>query len=118
MSIGTGREFRKAHQELRVVQFENWPRQATLRFMLYLVIERFRLGCLEQIAERFARCGRMLPEGLLYHSSWVDSAGTRCFQLMETPEPELLKTRMGRWNDLVDFEVVPVLSSADFWAKR
>ena len=86
--------------------------------MLYMVIEHFRPGVLEQIAERFARCGRMLPEGLLYRSSWVDSLGTRCFQVMETPEPELLKTWMGRWNDLVDFDVVPVLTSADFWAKR
>lgn len=101
-----------------VVQFENWSRQGTLRFMLYVVIEHFRPGSLEQIAERFARCGRMLPGGLLYHSSWVDSAGTRCFQVMETPDPELLETWMGRWHDLVDFEVVPVLTSADFWAKR
>ncbi len=86
--------------------------------MLYMVIEHFRPGALDQIAERFARCGRMLPKGLLYHSSWVDPAGTRCFQVMETPEPELLGTWMGGWNDLVDFEVVPVLTSTDFWAKR
>ena len=86
--------------------------------MLYMVIEHFRPCARDQIAERFARFGRMLPEGLLYHSSWVDSAGTRCFQVMEAPEPELLETWMGRWNDLVDFEVVPVLTSTDFWAKR
>jgi len=82
--------------------------------MLYMVIEHFRPRALEQIAKRFARCGRMLPEGLLYDSSWVNSAGTRCFQVMETPEPELLKTWMGRWNDVVDFEVVRVLTSTDF----
>jgi Domain of unknown function (DUF3303) len=86
--------------------------------MLYVVIEHFKPGALEQIAERFAHSGRMLPDGLLYHSSWVDSAGTRCFQVMETQEPESLRTWMARWNDLVDFEAVPVLTSTDFWAKR
>jgi hypothetical protein len=86
--------------------------------MLYMVIERFRSGVLEQVAERFAQHGRMLPEGLTYHSSWLDPAGTRCFQIMEAAERQLLETWIGRWNDLVEFEVVPVLTSSDFWAKR
>jgi len=58
----------------------------------------------------------MLPQGVTYHASWVDAAGTRCFQVMETPDAELLKTWIRRWDDLIDFEVVPVLTSADFWA--
>ena len=59
----------------------------------------------------------MLPEGLFYHASWVDSTGNRCFQLMETAHPELLDAWVARWDDLIDFEVLPVLTSADFWAK-
>jgi len=47
----------------------------------------------------------------------VDSTGTRCFQLMETPRPDLLDAWVSRWDDLIDFEVVPVLTSTDFWAK-
>jgi len=85
--------------------------------MLYMVIERFRPGQLERIAERFALRGRMLPERLVYHSSWVDSKGTHCFQVMETAHEELLKTWISRWSDLVDFEIIPVLTSAEFWAK-
>jgi hypothetical protein len=37
---------------------------------------------------------------------------------METLHPELLNTWVSRWADLVDFEIVPVLTSAHFWAKN
>jgi hypothetical protein len=85
--------------------------------MLFMVIERFRNAEPRPIGERFKRSGRMLPEGLTYHASWVDSTGARCFQIMEAPSPELLDTWVSRWDDLIEFEIVPVLTSADFWAK-
>jgi hypothetical protein len=85
--------------------------------MLLMVIERFRDGDARRVAERFRRSGRTLPEGVVYHASWVDAAGTRCFQIMETANPELLNAWVSRWDDLVDFEIVPVLSSSDFWAR-
>ncbi len=84
--------------------------------MLYMVIEHFR--DLEKLAERFQTKGRMQPEGLIYHASWIEPSGTRCFQLMETDNEALLGTWMSRWDDLVDFEVNPVLTSANFWAAR
>jgi hypothetical protein len=84
--------------------------------MIFMVIERFQHGDAKPIGERFARSGRMLPDGLVYHASWVDAAGARCFQVMETANPGLLQTWTSRWNDLIDFEIVPVLTSADFWA--
>ena len=86
--------------------------------MLFLVIERFKNGDPDPIGERFGRTGRMLPDGVTYHASWVDSAGTCCFQIMEAAQAELLDVWVSRWNDLVDFEVIPVLSSADFWARK
>lgn len=86
--------------------------------MLFMVIERFKPDSLKQIGERFRRRGRMLPEGVAYHASWVDSAGTRCFQIMDAPQRELLDLWISRWDDLVDFEIVPVETSADFWAER
>jgi hypothetical protein len=85
--------------------------------MLFMVIERFKHGSVRLIGERFKRSGRMLPEGLAYHASWVEPTGTRCFQVMETAHPELLNTWVSRWDDLIDFEIVPVLTSADFWAQ-
>jgi len=84
--------------------------------MLFMVVERFRTDS-RVIGERFQQKGRMLPEGVVYHMSWVDAAGTRCYQLMEAPRRELLDGWIVRWSDLIDFEVVEVLNSADFWAK-
>ncbi len=86
--------------------------------MLYMVIERFKNGDAEVIGKRFKLSGRMMPEGVAYHASWVDSAGTCCYQVMETPDLELLKAWMSRWEDLVDFEIIPVTTSAEFWAKK
>jgi hypothetical protein len=37
---------------------------------------------------------------------------------METPHPELLSAWVTHWDDLIDFEIVPVLTSADFWAQK
>lgn len=86
--------------------------------MLFMVIERFKQGDAAPIGQRFRRSGRMLPEGVSYHASWVDSEGARCFQLMEAPHPELLDAWVRRWSDLIDFEIVPVVTSGDFWSAR
>jgi len=84
--------------------------------MLFMVIEHFKGGDPQPIGERFARSGRMLPEGVSYQASWVDSPGARCFQVMEAPGPDLLNIWVSRWNDLIDFEIVPVVTSGEFWA--
>jgi hypothetical protein len=63
------------------------------------------------------RHGRMLPDGVVYHASWVDSANARCFQVMEANDLDALKVWIDRWSDLVNFKAVPVLSSPDYWAK-
>ncbi|MBZ5627795.1 MAG: DUF3303 domain-containing protein [Acidobacteriia bacterium] len=84
--------------------------------MLFMIVERFR--DIEGTVERFKAKGRMLPDGLSYQASWIEPSGARCFQLMETENEELLQAWLGRWDDLVDFEINPVLTSADFWAAR
>jgi len=82
-----------------------------------MVIERFKDGNTKAIGERFKKSGRMLPADVAYHVSWVDSAGTRCFQIMEAPQLESLNPWIRRWDDLVDFEIIPILTSAEFWAQ-
>jgi Protein of unknown function (DUF3303) len=77
-----------------------------------MVVERFLQGP-RPVYERAAREGRMLPEGLAYVDSWIDERLDRCFQLMETDDPSLFEAWIARWNDLAEFEVVPVLSSAE-----
>ena len=85
--------------------------------MLFLVVERFKGGSLEAVRERFRAKGRMLPEGVDYQASWVTPDGKRCYQVMESPSRELLQEWISRWEDLVEFEIEPVLTSADFWAQ-
>jgi hypothetical protein len=86
--------------------------------MLFMVIEHFKSGSLALIGERFKQSGRMLPEGVTYHASWVEPSGARCFQIMEAATPELLQEWVKHWDDLVDFEIVPVQISPEFWGSR
>ena len=61
----------------------------------------------------FREKGRMASAGLSYISSWVDVNLECCYQLMETDDARLLEEWMANWNDLVDFEVHPVITSAE-----
>ena len=81
--------------------------------VLYMVIERFRDQSGVAVYRRFRDQGRMAPAGLEYLGSWVETSYARCFQLMATDEPGLLDEWMGRWGDLIEFEVQPVTTSAE-----
>lgn len=81
--------------------------------MLYMVIERFRGGDPVPVYRRFRESGRMAPDGLRYVGSWVTEDLGGCYQLMECDDRALLDEWTARWADLVDFEVVPVMTSAD-----
>ncbi len=85
--------------------------------MLFMVIEYFKNQDALPVYQRFQKRGRLAPDGLTYVSSWVDEQFQRCFQLMETDDPTLLDEWMANWNDLVEFEVFPVLSSAEAASK-
>ena len=81
--------------------------------MLYMVIERFRNGDPLPIYRRLRDRGRMMPDGVEYRGSWVTENLGSCFQVMECSERNLLDEWMENWEDLGDFEVVPVMTSAD-----
>jgi len=80
---------------------------------LYMVIEHFKGGDAVPVYRRFRDHGRLAPAGLSYVSSWVDTKLERCFQLMETDDPALLDQWLAQWRDLVDFDVYPVITSAE-----
>ena len=84
--------------------------------MTYLVIEHFRNGDPVPVYRRFREQGRLAPEGLTYVGSWITDDLARCYQVMECADRSLLDAWIGRWRDLVDFEVMPVLSSAEVQA--
>lgn len=90
--------------------------RARLGHMLFMVIERFRHDDPGPVGERFRRRGRMLPDGVSYLTSWMEATGARCFQVMEAESRELLQPWIDCWSDLVELEIVPVLTSAEFWA--
>ena len=81
--------------------------------MLYMIIEHFKNQDPVPIYRRLRDHGRLAPEGLQYLSSWVDLNLERCFQLMETERPQDLDDWVASWNDLVEFEVHPVISSME-----
>jgi hypothetical protein len=80
--------------------------------MLYLIIESFRNRDAVPVYRRFREQGRLAPEGLKYLSSWVTDDLAKCYQVMECDDRGLLEQWMAKWRDLVDFEVVPVVTSA------
>ena len=81
--------------------------------MLYMVVEHFKDGDASPVYRRFRERGRLAPAGLVYVSSWVDEGFRRCFQLMTTDDRNLLDEWIANWDDLVDFEVFPVLTSQE-----
>lgn len=85
--------------------------------MLFMVIEHFRGGNPEPVYHRFRSQGRLAPEGLTYVSSWVSEDLKTCYQVMETVERKLLDEWIANWNDIVEFEVVPVITSAEASSK-
>ena len=81
--------------------------------MLYMVIERYRDGDPLPVYRRFRDAGRLAPEGLRYVASWVTEDLRQCFQIMECDDPALMEQWTARWSDLVDFEIFPVVTSAE-----
>lgn len=80
---------------------------------LFMVVEHYTRGP-EPVYARAAERGRMLPDGLRYLNSWV-VAGTldTCFQLMEADDAAVFEAWVPNWQDLVAFEIYPVVSSAE-----
>ena len=74
----------------------------------YMVIEHFRAGCYDQKYDRLICHGRILPVGLNYLNSGVTKDQAVCYQLMETNSEELFATWFKEWEDLIDFEVLPI----------
>ncbi|HYQ89594.1 MAG TPA: DUF3303 family protein [Candidatus Binatia bacterium] len=81
--------------------------------MRYMVIERFRGGDPLPVYRRFRERGRLMPDGLQYVSSWVTEDFSRCFQVMECEDPRLLQEWMDQWKDLMEFEAIRVMTSAE-----
>ena len=85
--------------------------------MLYMIVEHFKGGDPVPVYRRFRDKGRMAPEGLTYVSSWVTPDMTTCYQVMECERRDALERWIAAWRDLADFDVVPVITSAEAVAR-
>jgi hypothetical protein len=81
--------------------------------MLFVVVERFKPGKAPDIYRRFREHGRMAPDDVKYIASWVDLKFERCFQVMESENESRLRVWTERWDDLTEFEIIPVQTSAE-----
>ena len=81
--------------------------------MLYMIVEHYRGGDAVPVYRRFRDRGRLAPDGLSYIASWVTPDYRHCYQVMECDDPRLLDQWMAQWQDLVEFEVIPVHTSAE-----
>jgi hypothetical protein len=81
--------------------------------MLFVVVERFRNGDAVPVYRRYREYGRLSPAGMTYVNSWVSTDLTTCYQVMEAASRGLLDEWLDRWKDLVEFEVIPVITSTE-----
>jgi len=76
-----------------------------------MVIEQFKDA--PEIYRRLREKGRMMPDRLNYISSWIDTDLKVCYQLMETEDVSLFDRWTENWDDLMEFKIVPVRTSAE-----
>ena len=77
-----------------------------------MIIEKFHPGKVKTLYKRFEEKGRMIPEGVNYVNSWITEGITVCYQVMETDSAEKIDEWISHWNDLANFEIIPVITSA------
>jgi len=85
--------------------------------MIFMVIENFKKSCAKAVYDRYEKHGRMMPEGLNYINSWVDTKFEKCYQIVECDDINKLQKWISNWQDLVDFEIIPVMTSNEAYAK-
>ena len=81
--------------------------------MLFMVIERFKDRDPIPVYKRVRDQGIKFPEGLTYVGSWIEPNFDRCFQLMECDDARLLQQWVLFWDNLIEFEFVPVVPSTE-----
>ena len=85
--------------------------------MIFMVIESFKKSGAKAIYHRYDKHGRMMPEGLSYINSWVDKKFEKCYQVVECDDTNKLQEWISNWQDLVDFEIIPVMTSNEAYEK-
>ena len=74
----------------------------------YMVVEHIKDAA--AVYQRLWDRGRILPNGLLLRSVWFEENVERGYRLVQTHDRRLLDEWMANWNDLIEFEVCPVIT--------
>jgi hypothetical protein len=82
-----------------------------------MIVENYRNGDARPVYERFRQHGRLAPDGLRYVNSWVTTDLTRCYQVMECDDRTLLDHWIAAWQDIVAFEIHPIITSGEATAR-
>ena len=82
-----------------------------------MVIENFKKSGAKAIYKRYDEHGRMMPEGLSYINSWIDEKFEKCYQVVECDDTNKLQEWISNWQDLVNFEIIPVMTSNEAYEK-
>ena len=77
--------------------------------MHYMTTWTFRPEHTKEAIDRFMETGGLPPEGVTMVSRWHDVGGTRGFAITETDDPVALGKWCNQWNDLISFEIIPIL---------
>ena len=77
--------------------------------MLFMVVEKLRNQDGTAVYRTLRDKGRALPDGLTFVASYVTADLGRCFQLMETDDFTTFQRWIADWQEVVEFEVVPVV---------
>lgn len=81
--------------------------------MLYMITWTFAAGNTRAVNDRFLKTGGTPPEGAKMVGRWIrlDNGG---FALCETDDPLTVTKWLLDWNDLIDFEVHPVVTDEQY----
>ena len=77
--------------------------------MHFMIIWTFRPEHSNDAIGRFSETGALPPEGIEMVSRWHDVAGRRGFAVARTDDASALARWTRQWNDLLEFEVIPVV---------
>ena len=65
------------------------------------------------IYKRLGEQGRMMQEKMKYAGSWIEPGFERCFQVMKYDDQNLFHEWTKQWEDLMEFEIIPVITSQE-----
>jgi len=78
--------------------------------MKFLTTWKFAPEHRDAVVQRFGETGGPPPDGVTMLARWHDVAGRRGFALCETDDAIAVAKWCREWNDLLEFEIIPVIN--------